>query len=990
MKIKRKLKSVISIILAVLTVILGITSVNAAVAGNSVDKQAYVKSKGNGLWLDAAPGKNDTTATLIKWNNFRGTAESQKNPYTFYVPYGVSLENATVYNGYNYEVTLNGTYIPAQGNAEVDLYVGDNSLLYGSEDTDSIKVMQGSVDSMFLNTTDEKGNDYDLPDSIRDSRIKLLTDNTYVGYDINSIKASGGKCTTISDSKVSDAVSLNSVSGRGTISWKASTENFGKYDFDLQLDSASSLLGLSQSKKYCLITNNFDQTMMRNAFTYSLAKDAELYNSPGFKYVDMYDNGMYLGTYLLTENIDVADNDKLIKGTSLDDIHDEIAASKGETVDKTTKTGTFTSSYGDIQYQCATVSENNISAYSKAYETRNATFLLQFELKDCVNLEKSWFKSPHGQYVVVKSPQFATEEEIKFIAEKFAELESKIYNSTISGQEYLINLSSSMDLDSFARMFLIQELAAAPDAAATSYFLTYTVSNGRFVASPVWDYEQAYGQNSNKGRQGMYPDDGGIYELCTGLDGATGWYAKNKLVEDTPEDAPQWNIQAQLANNTDFQTVIRKVWEGTDYKEGFYTIAQRYYRDSGTIDSWIGKLSDSVAMNEARWGFIENNVSSDFGTLQHGTAFENAAAYLKSEWIENRADWMNIQILDKFKLYYQIAKPTLSAYKADGTTPLASTSKVKTGSSYVLKASTSESYVQYVLYDNGNLVSERNTTGIFTVEPAEKGTHTYQVKTWFNSYSEKISDEPIEIEVTDEEPTTEPVTTEPVTTEPEPTEPVITDLKLSFKATNLSYLQPSVTITDSSGAVIMEKTPLTRGERIGVHFEGSYAFEWFNIDLPREYAKHNYTYTFTTNGSSMNASITPDLSEFTEGGHIYFAVDNLHVGTTAVDITKNETAQKECRLSVHMITNVDSSLQLARVSLPTVNGDGTQTVKTYKLGDVNRDNKLSIIDATEIQLKLAGISEKEENDNILCDFNIDGKMNIADATTLQLSLAGLY
>ena len=140
----------------------------------------------------------------------------------------------------------------------------------------------------------------------------------------------------------------------------------------------------------------------------------------------------------------------------------------------------------------------------------------------------------------------------------------------------------------------------------------------------------------------------------------------------------------------------------------------------------------------------------------------------------------------------------------------------------------------------------------------------------------------------------------------------------------------------------------------------------------------------------MNASITPDLSEFADGGHIYFAVDNLHVGTTAVDITKNETAQKECRLSVHMITNVDSSLQLARVSLPTVNGDGTQTVKTYKLGDVNRDNKLSIIDATAIQLKLAGISEKEENDNILCDFNIDGKMNIADATTLQLSLAGLY
>lgn len=57
-------------------------------------------------------------------------------------------------------------------------------------------------------------------------------------------------------------------------------------------------------------------------------------------------------------------------------------------------------------------------------------------------------------------------------------------------------IAASKDLDSFARMFLIQELAAAPDAAATSYFLTYNVSNGRFVAFPIWDYEQAYGQTA--------------------------------------------------------------------------------------------------------------------------------------------------------------------------------------------------------------------------------------------------------------------------------------------------------------------------------------------------------------------------------------------------------------------------------------------------------------------------------------------------------------
>ena len=76
-----------------------------------------------------------------------------------------------------------------------------------------------------------------------------------------------------------------------------------------------------------------------------------------------------------------------------------------------------------------------------------------------------------------------------------------------------------------------------------------------------------------------------------------------------------------------------------------------------------------------------------------------------------------------------------------------------------------------------------------------------------------------------------------------------------------------------------------------------------------------------------------------------------------------------------------------------------------RIGDVNRDNKLNINDATEIQKFIAGInvSFSEFDDEILgfankmngkwgryiSDFNRDGVRNIKDATAIQKHIAGL-
>lgn len=59
------------------------------------------------------------------------------------------------------------------------------------------------------------------------------------------------------------------------------------------------------------------------------------------------------------------------------------------------------------------------------------------------------------------------------------------------------------------------------------------------------------------------------------------------------------------------------------------------------------------------------------------------------------------------------------------------------------------------------------------------------------------------------------------------------------------------------------------------------------------------------------------------------------------------------------------------------------------LGDVNRDGKINIRDATLIQKHLAKLASLDEKQMIIADINLDNKVNIKDATTIQKKIANL-
>ena len=129
--------------------------------------------------------------------------------------------------------------------------------------------------------------------------------NTYEGADVNTrdryfegefsmIGGTNGACTT---SVEPDSKSV--MKGRGNYSW-----SFPKKSFTLKTDGKVNICGMGTGKKYALVANDYDKSLLRNSLAgYVGSKLDGLDWTPKSTPVDFYMNGSYRGSYLLIERI---------------------------------------------------------------------------------------------------------------------------------------------------------------------------------------------------------------------------------------------------------------------------------------------------------------------------------------------------------------------------------------------------------------------------------------------------------------------------------------------------------------------------------------------------------------------------------------------------------------------------------------------------------------------------------------------------------------
>lgn len=230
------------------------------------------------------------------------------------------------------------------------------------------------------------------------------------------------------------------VRGRGNASW-----TFPKKPYRLKFDKKQQLLDApAKAKKWTLINNYGDKTLMRNIVAFELSRRLGLSYTPYATPVDVVLNGEYKGCYQLCDQIEVDENRVNITEMEPSDV-DMPNLSGGYLIE--------------------------IDAYATG--------------------ETSYFISNTGIPVTIKSPD---EDEIvaaqsQYITDFFNAMENSAFSSSFADEEK--GYRKYLDLDSFLKHFIVGELSGNTDT-YWSVYMTKDRDSDKLYTGPVWDFDLAF------------------------------------------------------------------------------------------------------------------------------------------------------------------------------------------------------------------------------------------------------------------------------------------------------------------------------------------------------------------------------------------------------------------------------------------------------------------------------------------------------------------
>lgn len=225
-----------------------------------------------------------------------------------------------------------------------------------------------------------------------------------------------------------------SMKGRGNTTW-----GYPKKPYALKLDSKSKILGMKKHKRWCLLANWMDRTLIRNAVAFEISRKTGLDWTPNGKFVELVLNGRHVGNYWLCEQIKVDEN--RVNVTELD-----INATEGDAI-----TGGY-------------VFELDVN-YDELYKFKSDIYNLPWQFKD---------------------PDEVNEQQFLYVQNYVHELEDALTDpDRFAAREF----TEYMELESFVDYWFVYELAMnwEPNHPKSAYM--NKDMNGKLKAGPVWDFD---------------------------------------------------------------------------------------------------------------------------------------------------------------------------------------------------------------------------------------------------------------------------------------------------------------------------------------------------------------------------------------------------------------------------------------------------------------------------------------------------------------------
>ena len=422
-------------------------------------------------------------------------------------------------------------------------------------------------------------------------------------------------------------------------------ESVAKRAFRLKLGGKTNLLGLNdglKEKSWVLLADFFDQSRFRNETAFAMGNSLFNYSgyySSDYKHVNLYMNGENRGVYLLAEQqqakkgrIPINEAAENYTGTDVGYLIeiDGLVTQQGH-VDSTTHIGTLE---GDPCFTTGTGSSsgwgwggqggdsiNGVSISDKGYAVKTDTYG-----DDQVPFIRDYMNN------VLKAFKGLFKDGTKQIVNENAELVDSPYTTQYD------TLNAYIDVDSFIRMYVLQEFMKDYDVGWGSFYMYVDFSSKstvkRLTMSAPWDFD--LGEGNKQGSSG----------------GWGGWGGQGGSSND--KDIPTSGISStkdNFLNNSEYATGMTTAnpWlymlSQTDFFKDMFKKYYSIFDKSGIFDKMISNIEyerlafkDVFDDNHTRYGKGASGATL-MQTRQYDS-FTEATTYLVS-WLTERKAYLD-------------------------------------------------------------------------------------------------------------------------------------------------------------------------------------------------------------------------------------------------------------------------------------------------------------------------------------------------------------
>lgn len=235
------------------------------------------------------------------------------------------------------------------------------------------------------------------------------------------------------------------IRGRGNSTW-----NFPKKSYQFKFDEKYNLFDMPEDKKWLMLANYSDKTMIRNAVAFELGYLSSLDWSPGSHFAEVSINGKSNGLYQFTEKVETGDSNRV--------------------------------KIGDQGY------------------------LLEVDQLDRIDDDDIAFWTNKKLLFVVKDPDLEWGSiELEEIESYVNKTENILYSETFKDPD--LGYSKYIDVDSFVDWYIINEISKNNDAIFLSSVYMNYVSGSKLKMGPIWDFDIAFGNinfNNNEKFDGFW------------------------------------------------------------------------------------------------------------------------------------------------------------------------------------------------------------------------------------------------------------------------------------------------------------------------------------------------------------------------------------------------------------------------------------------------------------------------------------------------------